>query len=293
MYSDKAAELRHHKLVKFASAASVTTASLLIIVKIPVWFLTGSLSVLATLIDSIMDVMASVITLIAVRIAMTPADENHHFGHGKAEYLAVLAQSAFIAGSAIVLLLNAFDRATIQTSLVNEHVGVYVMIFSLISTVVLLLIQSYVIRETGSSAIAADAMHYKIDLLTSTAVIIALIGTSQGYYQLDNIFAILISGYMLYSVRKIAWSAIQNLMDQSLPSEQQQEIKQLVLSVSGVKGVHEIRTRLSGSVPFIQMHIDIHGKLTLHQAHKIGHNAKNVLLEKMPGADIIIHLDPN
>ncbi|MDP0563577.1 MAG: cation diffusion facilitator family transporter [Candidatus Endonucleobacter sp. (ex Gigantidas childressi)] len=279
--------------MKFASAASVTTASLLIIAKLYAWFLTGSLSLLAALIDSTMDVMASVITLIAVRIAITPADENHHFGHGKAEHLAVLAQSAFITGSAIVLLLNALDRVTIQTSLVNEHVGIYVMILSIVGTVALLLIQSYVFRETGSSAIAADAMHYKIDLLTNAAVIIALIGTSKGYYQLDNIFAILISGYMLYSVRKIAWLAIQNLMDQSLPPEQQKEITQLILSVEGVKGVHEIRTRLSGSVPFIQMHIDVHGQLSLHEANKIGRHAKNTLLEKMPRADIIIHLDPN
>ena len=284
----------HHRLLKVATVASVTTACFLIIAKLSAWFLTGSLSLLATLLDSTMDAVASIITMIAVKIAITPADEDHHFGHGKAEQLAVLAQSAFIAGSAIVLLLNALDRVMgNQSSLGNETVGIIVMILSIIATMVLLAIQHYVIRKTNSAAIAADALHYRIDLLTNGAVIIALIGTNMGYYQLDNSLAILISVYMLYSVRKMAWEAVQNLMDQSLPPEQLIKIEQIALSVTGVKGVHEIRTRISGSVPFIQLHLDLDGQLSLKDAHDIGHQAKKTLLEEMPDADIIIHLDPD
>ena len=284
----------HHRLLKIATKASVATAGLLIAAKLGAWFMTGSLSLLATLLDSAMDIAASIITMVAIKIAITPADEDHHFGHGKAEQLAVLAQSAFIAGSAIVLLLNALDRLAAGHSTVgNEKVGIFVMLISIIATLILLSIQNYVIKKTNSAAIKADALHYKVDLLTNGAVIAALIGSNMGYYQLDNSLAIIISIYMIYSVRKLAWEAIQNLMDQSLPPEKQVEIEQIVLSIQGVKDVHEIRTRVSGSVQFIQMHLDLDGKQSLKAAHTIGYNAKMAVLNKMPNADIIVHLDPD
>lgn len=291
--NDNNREKRNRKLLKIASAASVVTASVLILVKMVAWFMTGSLSLLATVIDSGMDVVASIITLIAVRIAITPADESHHFGHGKAEQLAALAQSAFISGSAIVLLLNALDRLSQdQSSLGHEDIGIAVMIFSIIATAGLLLLQRYVINRTNSTAIKADALHYKVDLLVNVAVISALIGARAGYYQLDNALAILISAYMLYSVKNLAWEAIQNLMDQALPVAEQDKIESQVLSIPGVQGVHEVRTRLSGSQPFIQLHLDINGALPLKEAHDIGYNAKLSLLACWPDADIIVHLDP-
>ncbi|WP_263079280.1 cation diffusion facilitator family transporter [Endozoicomonas sp. Mp262] len=287
-------EKTNKKLLKIASMASVITASLLIFAKLMAWFMTGSLSLLATLIDSAMDIIASIITLIAIRIAITPADESHHFGHGKAEQLAALAQSAFISGSAVVVLLNALDRLSVeQSSLSNEPIGIAVMVFSIIATIILLSIQYYVISKTNSAAIKADALHYKVDLLANAAVIIALLGANAGFYQIDNALAIIISGYMLYSVKKLAWDAIQNLMDQSLPINEQTAIENIALSVEGVKGVHEIRTRVSGSKPFIQLHLDLDGRLPLQEAHDIGYSAKVAILDYLPEADIIIHLDPD
>ncbi len=287
-------EKTNKKLLKIASMASVITASLLIFAKLMAWFMTGSLSLLATLIDSAMDIIASIITLIAIRIAITPADESHHFGHGKAEQLAALAQSAFISGSAVVVLLNALDRLSVeQSSLSNEPIGIAVMVFSIIATIILLSIQYYVISKTNSAAIKADALHYKVDLLANAAVIIALLGANAGFYQIDNALAIIISGYMLYSVKKLVWDAIQNLMDQSLPINEQTAIENIALSVEGVKGVHEIRTRVSGSKPFIQLHLDLDGRLPLQEAHDIGYSAKVAILDYLPEADIIIHLDPD
>lgn len=282
------------RLMNYATAASVMTALLLITVKVVAWYMTGSLSVLATLVDSIMDAVASLITLVAVRISLTPADDEHRFGHGKAEYLSVLMQAAFISGSAIILLLQAVKRLTTEsTVLINETVGIIVMLVSIAATLSLLLFQRYVVRKTGSSAIAADAMHYKVDLLTNIAVIVALAGSTAGYPTMDSVLTIVIAAYMLSGVVRLVWDAIQHLMDHSLPQEQLQEIERLCLTVEGVISVHEIRTRVSGQIPFIQMHLDLDGDLPLKEAHELGYRAKQAVLEWMPNADIIVHLDPD
>lgn len=284
----------HEKLMKLAAMASVITAAILIVVKIAAWFMTGSLSVLATLLDSVMDVIASVVTLVAVKIALEPADAEHRFGHGKAEHLAVLAQSAFISGSAIILFLSAIDQLLgNESSVDNESVGILVMLFSIVTTLVLLSIQTYVVKKTRSTAIASDSMHYRVDLLTNVSVIIALYGASQGYFYLDPGFAVLISIYMLVSVGRMAWDAVQQLMDRSLPEQLVQEIERIVLAIEGVRGIHEMRTRISGRVPFIQMHIDLDGDQSLHEAHDIGQTAEDAIVAFLPRADVIVHLDPN
>ncbi len=284
----------HERLMKLASRASVVTAATLIVVKLVAWFMTDSLSVFATLLDSVMDVIASVITLVAVKIALEPADAEHRFGHGKAEYLAVLAQSMFICGSAIILFLNAIDQLLAgENHISNEEVGIYVMLFSIVATLILLVIQSYVVKRTGSAAIAADSMHYRVDLLTNVTVMGALIGASYGYFYMDAGFALIISIYMLASVGKMAWDATQQLMDHSLPEEQVREIEQIVMAVEGIQGIHEMRTRISGRVPFIQMHLDLNGNLPLRTAHDLGQVAEDRILTYMPTADIIIHLDPD
>ena len=282
------------RLMTYATIASVATAFLLIVVKIIAWNMTGSLSLLATLVDSVMDAVASLITLVAVRISLTPADDEHRFGHGKAEYLSVLMQAAFISGSAIVLFLQAIKRlASDNTPLVNEDIGIAVMVISISVTIALLAFQRYVVRCTDSTAIAADAMHYKVDLLTNTAVIVALVASAYDYSSMDSFLTIAISVYMLVGVVRLVWEAIQHLMDHSLPLEQLQEIERRCLSVEGVISVHEIRTRVSGQIPFIQMHLDLSGDLTLREAHEIGYQAKQSVLEWLPNADVIIHLDPD
>lgn len=283
----------NNRLLKLATYASVATASVLIMAKLIVWFMTGSMSLLATLLDSTMDILASLITLFAVKIAIAPADDDHHFGHGKAEQLAVLAQSAFIGGSAVVLLLNTLDRITGDDIIVeNESIGVAVMIFSLVATMALLAFQRHVINKTNSPAIKSDSLHYQVDLLTNVAVLLALAGSGLGYTQMDNILALLIGVYMLFSVRGLAWEAIQQLMDQALPEEDLREIEQRALSIEGVLGIHNIRTRVSGTTPFIEMHLDLLADITLDDAHEIGARAKRAVLEYMPDADVMFHLDP-
>ena len=282
-----------NRLLKLATYASVLTASLLIAAKLIAWFMTGSMSLLATLLDSTMDVLASLITLFAVKVAIAPPDQEHPYGHGKAEQLAVLAQSAFIAGSALFLILNALDRFTLRNvTLVNEGAGIFVMIFSLVATLTLLTLQRYVIKKTNSAAIKSDSLHYQVDLLTNLAVLIALGFASFGYQQVDSVFALLIGAYMLFSLRPLAWDAIQQLMDHALPEQDLAEIKRRALAVDGVLGIHKVRTRVCGSVPFIQMHLDLKADTPLLEAHELGAQAKQAVLDYLPQADVIFHLDP-
>ena len=177
------------KLMRWATYASVTTAIILIIVKILAWFVTDSVSVLATLLDSSLDVLASGLNLFAVRHALMPADDKHRFGHGKAEALSGIGQAMFIAGSAGFLLLQAVGRLiNPQEMTAGLEVGVGVMVFSMVATLILLSFQKYVVQQTGSTAIKADALHYKTDLLVNGSVIIALFLTFYGWSYFDAIF---------------------------------------------------------------------------------------------------------
>ena len=284
---------RHARLLRLASTASVVTAVILIVAKLFAWWVSGSVSMMATVIDSTLDAFASLVNMVAVYIALKPADEDHHFGHGKAEQLAALAQSAFIAGSAIFLILHAINDLTNDVEIDNEQIAIMVMAFSIVCTLVLLLIQNYVIRQTKSIAIKADEMHYRMDLITNLSVILALALAAAGYSEADAIFGILIALYMLNSVRKVGWEAIQMLMDRALPEEELERIEKTILSIDGVQGVHNLRTRISGAVPIIQFHLDVQGDQSVRKAHDIGGNVKRAILEWMPDADVTFHLDPD
>lgn len=283
---------RHTRLLKLASTASVITAVILIIAKLFAWWVSGSMSMMATVIDSMLDAFASLINMVAIYIALKPADEDHHFGHGKAEQLAALAQSAFIAGSAIFLILHAFGDLPGDDHIENEQIAIAVMAFSIVCTLILLSIQNYVIRQTDSLAIKADEIHYRMDLITNLSVILALALASTGYREADAIFAILIAIYMLYSVRKVGWEAIQMLMDRALPEEDLERLEKTILSIAGVEGMHNLRTRISGTVPIIQFHLDIQGEQSVRHAHDVGEQVKEAILEWMPDADVTFHMDP-
>ncbi len=280
------------RLLKLATWWSVGTAVALIIAKGAAWQQTGSVSLLASLIDSLMDAVASAINLVAVRLSLQPADEEHRFGHGKAESLAGLAQAAFICGSALLLLSEAADRIARPRPLEDVTLGVWVMGLSILATVVLLGIQRYTIRHTGSVAIKADSLHYFTDLLTNLSVIVALFLAASGWPMADAIFGLAIGAYILYGAIGIARESVQHLMDRELPEDVQQEIAAIVLEHPEVRAVHDLRTRQSGQTRFIQLHIEMDGRMTLAQAHTIGDAVMHRLRQAMPDADIMIHQDP-
>ncbi len=281
-------------LMRMATTASVGVATTLITVKVIAWFLTGSVSLLSSLVDSILDVMASMINFFAVRRALRPADPDYRFGHGKAEPLAGLGQSAFIAGSALFLVFEAIDRIIHPQPIEQPLVGISVMILSIVLTVVLVLFQRYVVRTTGSTAISADALHYETDALINGSVIVSLgLSSYVGWDIADPIFALLIAGYLFRGAYLIARKALELLMDREFSNGQRQQIYDIAMSHPRAKGIHELRTRRSGLQPIIQFHLELDGKLSLNRAHKITDEVEKRIKKAFPCAEIIIHQDPH
>ena len=281
------------ELMRWATYASVTTAIILIFVKIIAWFITDSVSVLATLLDSSLDVLASALNLIAVRHALEPADNEHRFGHGKAEALSAVGQSMFIAGSAGFLLLQATGRIINPQEMTSGlEVGVGVMVFSIIATLVLLSFQKYVVQQTGSIAIKADALHYKTDLLVNGSVIVALFLTFYGWSYFDAIFGIGIAIFILYSAWKILGESIDLLMDHEISDDECKKIANTVLAHPETIGYHDLRTRRSGTRVFVQLHLELDAMLTLAAAHVITDKIEKDIAALFIDADVMIHEDP-
>ena len=280
------------RLLRLATYASTSVALVLIALKFVAWGSSGSVSLLATLIDSMLDALASMINLVAVRHALTPADKEHRFGHGKAEALAGLSQSLFIAGSAGFLLFEAAERIINPVAVESVQLGIVVMVISIVATLGLLSFQQHVIRKPNSTAIRADALHYRTDLLVNGSVIIALILVSLGWPGFDGVFAAVIGAYILYSAREIIITSYDHLMDRELPDEDRDSIKALVLAHPSVRGMHDLRSRHSGTMTFIQLHLELDDDLSLMAAHKISDEVEARILSVFPGSEIIIHIDP-
>lgn len=281
------------RILRLATYASVATALLLVGVKFVAWLITGSLSILASLIDSLMDVMASFINLMAIRYSLSPADAEHSFGHGKAEALAGLGQASFIAGSALILFMHGIERLKSPVPVQELGLGVGIMVFSITATLLLIAFQKVVIKKTNSTAIRADSLHYATDLLTNVCTIIALLLTRCSWGQImDPLFSMIIALIICRSAWQIAHEAVQLLMDHQLPVEQRQLIQQIVGGNPHILGMHNLRTRQSGQVAIIQLHLDLNADLTLARAHTIGKEVEKAITEQFPHADVTIHQDP-
>jgi ferrous-iron efflux pump FieF len=281
------------RLLRLATYASVGIAVLLVAVKFAAWLVTGSLSILASLIDSLMDVMASFINLMAIRYSLSPADTEHSFGHGKAEALAGLGQASFISGSALILFIHGIERLKSPVPVQAVGVGVGIMVFSILATLVLVAFQRVVIKKTNSTAIRADSLHYITDILTNVCTIAALLLTRCSWGQImDPLFSMIIALILGYSAWTIAQEAVALLMDKQLPKEQRQRIRQIIGGHPQILGIHDLRTRQSGQIAIVQFHLDLNADLTLAQAHTIGKEVEKLIVEHFPHADVTIHQDP-
>ncbi|HYB09310.1 MAG TPA: cation diffusion facilitator family transporter [Alphaproteobacteria bacterium] len=284
---------RNARLMTAATHASVAAAAVLIVAKIAAFLVTDSVALLSTLIDSLLDAAASIINLLAVRHALTPADREHRFGHGKAESLAGLGQSAFIAGSAVFLIFEAGHRLFDVQPVHNGAIGMAVMAFSIVVTIGLVSFQRYVVRATGSVAIGADALHYFGDLLVNGSVLISLfLGMQFGWHILDPIFAIGIAAFIVASAWQISRKSLDQLMDRELRDDARSRIKEIVTENPHVVAMHDLRTRSAGPTLFIQLHLEMNPDITLARAHEISDSVEARLLEAFPGAEVIIHEDP-
>jgi ferrous-iron efflux pump FieF len=282
-----------NRLVRLASYASLAAALTFILVKLAAWIATGSVAVLSSLVDSLLDVIASAITYFAIRHALVPADREHRFGHGKAEPLAALALGAFIAGSAVLIVLESATRLLEPHPVQNEAIGIAIIAFTLIGTLALVGFQSFVVRRTRSVAIRADSLHYSGDLLLNAGVIVSLsLSAWLGWGVIDPVFAGAIALYMLWNAYTVGYDALHMLMDRELPDVDRDRIKKLVLDHPEVTALHELRTRTSGPKNFIQLHIEMDGTITLARAHRIADEVEDAIMAAFPLAEVIIHQDP-
>lgn len=289
----EAAPTRAERLKRLAAIASVGVASALIAAKAGAWLATGAVSLLSTLMDSLLDLAASLINLIAVRHAAQPADREHRFGHGKAEPLAGLAQAAFIAGSAAFLLFQAGERLIRPAPIANSAVGIAVMVVSIVLTFGLVVFQRSVVRRTASVAIRSDSLHYQTDLLINLGVIVALfLGGRLGWRAADPIIAIGIGVYIILGVVEILKNSLALLMDRELPDAERARIRAIAQAHPGVIAVHDLRTRSSGTQAFIQFHLEMDGALTLLAAHSIAEAVMGEVQAAFPNAEVLIHEDP-
>lgn len=280
------------KLVNYAAMAATLFASLLLLVKIFAWWYTGSVSLLAALVDSLVDIAASLTNLLVVRYSLQPADADHTFGHGKAESLAALAQSMFISGSALFLFLTGIQHLASPNTLRAPLVGIGVTIASLVITLILVTFQRWVVHKTRSQAIRADMLHYQSDIFMNGAILVALALSSYGFPRADALFALGIGAFILYNALRMGYDAVQALLDRALPEEERQSIMAIVGSWPGVKGAHDLRTRQSGPTKFIQLHLELDDQLPLVKAHQVADQVEQALRQRFPGSDVIIHQDP-
>jgi ferrous-iron efflux pump FieF len=280
------------RLLRLATNASVAVALTLIAAKGLAWSATGAVSLLAALLDSVLDAAASLLNLFAVRYALAPADREHRFGHGKAESLAALGQAMLIIVSGLFLVRAAIARLADPQPVAAIDTGVAVLLFSIVATLGLVTLQRYVIRRTHSAAIRADALHYQVDLLSNGAVLVAIGLAHAGWHMADPLLALGIAVYLLLSTRAILAQALNELLDRELPEAQRQAIIAAGREHPQVLGVHDVRTRRSGRTEIVQMHIELDGSLPLDTAHGVAVEVEEAIKARLPNADIVIHQDP-
>jgi ferrous-iron efflux pump FieF len=281
------------RLKRLATYAAVTVAAILIAIKIWAWVATHSVAMLASLVDSTLDLVASGLNLVAVRHALTPADEEHRFGHGKAEALAGLGQAAFIGGSAAFLLFQSLERLIDPEPVHETTLGFGVIGVSIVLTVALVLFQRYVIARTRSLAISADHLHYATDIATNLGVVVAfVIAGLWGWQIADPLIGLAIALVIAWGALSILRGAYDELMDREFDEADRERIKEIVNRHAGVESLHDLRTRRAGHRSFIQLHLELPPKMTLLEAHRIADEVEDAIKKAFPDAEVITHQDP-
>jgi len=280
-------------MMRRATYASATVALLLILFKTGAWLMTDSVSLLTTLVDSLTDFGASVLNLLAVRQALQPPDQQYRFGYGKVEPLAGLGQAAFVAGSAIFLIVESVRRLVTPQPVGQEGVGIAVMLIAMALTFALVRFQRRFIACTGSLAIGADALHYQGDFFVHGGVILALLANLWlDLPWLDPLFAMAVAAYLLFNARRIAAASLGALMDRELPEADRQRIREIALDHPEVINIHDLRTRSAGLQAFIQFHLTLPNSLSLLRAHEIADAIESEVRTAFPGSGVIVHQDP-
>lgn len=300
MYNKSSSTIResedNNKLIKLSTYIAVLGVFVIIIFKIIAWFATDSVTVLASLLDSSLDICVSIMNLMAVHYSLQPADRSHRFGHGKIEDIAVFLQAVFFGASGVWLIVVSIKRFfEPNNNLINSgKFAIAVLVFSTIITLGIVCFQRYVMSRAKSNVIEADSLHYFVDFLSGIAAITGIaVATFWQIPMFDSITAILIALYIVFTAITLLKKAFRNLMDHEMAEEEKQIIIDIIKSHKGILGFHDLKTRYAGMKPFIQFHLELDANMILKHTHQIITELENEILKKIPNAEIIIHQDPH
>ncbi|MGO9430836.1 cation diffusion facilitator family transporter [Rhodoblastus sp.] len=286
--------MRDPALRRLATWAALVVAIALVVLKLSAWIATGSVVLLSSAIDALVDMASSIVTFIGVRYAERPPDHDHRFGHGKGEAIAGFTQATVLTGAALVLAFQSAQHLIFPERIEQIGIGIGVILVSLAAAIGLVLLQTWVVHQTGSTAIAADRAHYLTDIAVNIAVLSALgVTRATGWERADPAFALAIAGYMLWSSYKIAMDVLEQLLDRELPHEERERIKETLLACPGVQGVHDLRTRHAGDRTFVELHLEVEGHLSIEEGHAICDMGEAAIKQLFPATiEITAHLEP-
>ena len=282
------------RLTSRAALASIVMAVFLIGLKTWAAYSTSSMAMLGSLADSTLDLVASLVVLLGVRVAAQPADREHRFGHGKAEALAALVQVIIITISALFIGFRSIERLIGGAETSDAELGITVSLVAILSTFALIAYQRHVVRRTGSIAIATDRIHYASDLMLNASVIVALV--LDQYVSIvgsDAVFGLLIALWLAFGAWKSSSNGLDQLMDREWPDEQRERFLAAARQYPELQGLHDLRTRTSGTHNFVQFHVWVPPDWTVRDAHDRMDRIEQELEKKFPATEILIHLDPH
>lgn len=288
----KSANQQYQFWVKLAAIASTTVAILLVLIKLYAWLVSDATAMLASATDSLLDVLVSVINLLILRFALSPPDDDHKFGHGKAESLAGIAQAAFIAGSAMLLIFHGIERIYSPKVIEHSTIAIVVTLIALVLTVLLVALQHVVVSKTKSVIIEADSLHYRSDILLNVGVLASLLLTNQLWLEADGVFTVLVGCNLLFGTFKILKNSFNQLMDRELQASDIERIHEIVKQHENVLGFHQLKTRQAGAIKFVQLHLELDDQLRLVDAHAIADKVERNIATELAPCEVIIHQDP-
>lgn len=287
------AKLPKKRLTRIASLVSLGVALTLVCIKVWAWLETGSIALLTSAADGLVDVLASMVTLVGVYYAQRPADLGHRFGHGKAEAIAAFVQAILLAAGGVALGIESVSRLITPQALAAQGLGIIVIVVSTLCASMLVTMQTLVVKHTQSTAIAADRAHYITDIAVNIAVLCALVLEHQfGWIRADASGALAISCYMVWNARGMIRAAMLQLLDRELDSADRRRITAAALCCPGVEGVHDLRTRNGGDRVFVELHVEVDGQLTVDAGHAICDNAEAAVRALFSVAEVSAHLEP-
>jgi ferrous-iron efflux pump FieF len=281
------------RLTHGVTGLSVAVACVLTLLKAAVWAATDSVSVLASLADSALDLLAALGTFVAVRYAVAPPDAEHRYGHGKAEAFASLLQAGLVFASAALIGQEAVQHLIRPRPIEREGWAIGVMAASTLLTGGLVAAQTRVLRKARSVAVAGDRAHYLADLASNLTALAAIAAAALlGLLWFDAVGGLAVAAVLLWGAISVFRQASGELMDRELPDDARARIVALMTADPRLTDVHQLRTRAAGPIVHIQMHADLDPELSLETAHEVVVEAERRVLEAFPSADIIIHPDP-